>query len=99
MYLNPKSILVMKKVLIILVILTAPFLASAQENTSNTVAEKNITVTNAVKEDVKTEASKSTAASFRAKAKDMNYKKSNDIISVKAYRKSLQIKVKEIKLC
>ena len=89
----------MKKVLIILVILTAPFLASAQDNTTSTVVDETITITAPVKEDVKTEASKSTAASFRAKAKDMNYKKSNDIISVKAYRKSLQIKVKEIKLC
>jgi cell division protein FtsX len=91
----------MKKVLIILVILTAPFLASAQDNTSNTVVEENITVTATVKEEVKTDiaTSQSAAARLRAKAKDMNYKKSNDIISVKAYRKSLQIKVKEIKLC
>jgi hypothetical protein len=91
----------MKKVLIILVILTAPFLASAQDNTTSTVVDETITITTPVKEEVKTEVStqKSTAASFRTKAKDMNYKKSNDIISVKAYRKSLQIKVKEIKLC
>jgi len=91
----------MKKVLIILVILTAPFLASAQDNTTSTVAEETISITAPVKEEVKTEVStqQSTAASFRAKAKDMNYKKSNDIISIKAYRKSLQIKIKEVKLC
>jgi len=28
-----------------------------------------------------------------------NYKKSNELTSIKAYRKSLQIKVKEIKNC
>ena len=89
----------MKKVLIILVILTAPFLAVAQDNTTSTVVDETITITTPVKEEVKTEVQNSTAASFRAKAKDMNYKKSNDIISVKAYRKSLQIKVKEVKLC
>ena len=90
----------MKKVLIILVILTAPFLAAAQDTTS-TVTEETITITAPVKEEVKTEVStqNSTAATSRAKAKDMNYKKSNDIISVKAYRKSLQIKIKEVKLC
>lgn len=30
---------------------------------------------------------------------ELNQKKSNDLISIKAYRKSLQIKTKEIKLC
>jgi len=101
MYLNPKSILVMKKVLIILVILTAPFLTVAQNNTSTTVTETSITVTASTQEEVKTDVSaqETAEAKFRAKAKDMNYKKSNDIISVKAYRKSLQIKVKDIKLC
>jgi len=78
----------MKKVLIILVFLTAPFLMEAQNNTTST------------KEEVKTEiASEQAAAKFKAQAADMNYKKSNDIISIKAYRKSLQIKVKEVKLC
>lgn len=79
----------MKKVLILIVFLTAPFLMMAQNDTTST------------KEEVKTEvAPKQTAeAKFRAKAADMNYKKSNDIISIKAYRKSLQIKVKEVKLC
>ena len=91
----------MKKVLIILVILTAPFLTGAQNNTASIVVEETITITAPVKEEVKTEVStqQSTASTFRAKAKDMNYKKSNDIISIKAYRKSLQIKVKEVKLC
>jgi len=52
------------------------------------------------KEEVKTEiASEQAVAKFKAQAADMNYKKSNDIISIKAYRKSLQIKVKEVKLC
>ena len=101
MYLKPKSIIVMKKVLIILVILTAPFLTVAQNNTTTTVTETGITVTTPTQEEVKTDVSaqETAEAKFRAKAKDLNYKKSNDIISVKAYRKSLQIKVKDIKLC
>lgn len=91
----------MKKVLIILVILTAPFLTGAQNNTTSTAAEEFITVTASTKEEVKTDiSSKNTAeAKLKALANDMNYKKSNDIISIKAYRKSLQIKVKEVKLC
>ena len=91
----------MKKVLIIIVILTAPFLTEAQNNTSSTVTETGITVTTSTQEEIKTDISAQEAAEakFRAKAKDLNYKKSNDIISVKAYRKSLQIKIKEVKIC
>jgi hypothetical protein len=92
----------MKKVLIIIVILTAPFLMVAQNNSSSSIiSEENITITLATNDEVKTDmpAQKTAEAKFRAKAKDMNYKKSNDIISVKAYRKSLQIKVKEVKIC
>jgi hypothetical protein len=91
----------MKKVLIIMVILTAPFLMVAQSNTTSTVNEEVITITPTTNEEVKTDipALKTAEAKFKAKAKDMNYKKSNDIISIKAYRKSLQIKVKEVKIC
>lgn len=92
----------MKKVVIILVILTVPFLTFAQNSTStSTISEEFVTVATFINEDVKTDipAQKTAEAKFRAKAKDMNYKKSNDIISIKAYRKSLQIKVKEVKLC
>lgn len=48
----------------------------------------------------KPEAAKTTiSAKTKAKFSKMNYKKSNEIISIKAYRKSLQIKVKTKKLC
>lgn len=91
----------MKKVVIIIVILTAPFLTFSQNNASSTISEETITITPAANDEAKTNmpAQKTAEAKFRAKAKDMNYKKSNDIISVKAYRKSLQIKIKEIKIC
>lgn len=90
----------MKKVLIILVILIAPFAVAAQDNTASAPVEETINVA-PVKEDVKTDVStKETAeAKFKAQAIDMNYKKSNDIISIKAYRKSLQIKIKEVINC
>ena len=41
----------------------------------------------------------SASAKMKAKVSKMNRKKSNEIISIKAYRKSLQIKVKTKKLC
>ncbi len=40
----------------------------------------------------------SASAKMKAKVSKMNRKKSNEIISIKAYRKSLQIKVKTKKL-
>jgi hypothetical protein len=91
----------MKKVLIIMVILTAPFLMVALSNSTSTVNEEVITITPTTTEAVNTNnTNQNTAeAKFKAQANDMNYKKSNDIISIKAYRKSLQIKVKEVKIC
>lgn len=48
----------------------------------------------------KPEARKATiSAKVKAKVIKINHKKSNEIISIKAYRKSLQIKVKTVKLC
>lgn len=84
-----------------MVILTAPFLMVAQSNSTSTVNEEVITITPTTNEEVKTNNSNQNTAEakFKAQANDMNYKKSNDIISIKAYRKSLQIKVKEVKLC
>lgn len=91
----------MKKVLIILVILIAPLAAVAQDHTTSTTTEAIINVTTSSEETFKTDNStKDTAeAKIKAEVNGMNYKKSNDIISIKAYRKSLQIKVKEVKLC
>ena len=86
----------MKKVLITLVILVAPFVAMAQNQTTNTPAETVITV---VASTTEASSKQSAEAKLQAQANDMNYKKSNDIISIRAYRKSLQVKVKEVKLC
>lgn len=86
----------MKKVLITLVILVAPFVAIAQNETTNTPAQEDITV---VASTTEASTNQTAEAKLQAQANDMNYKKSNDIISIKAYRKSLQVKVKEVKLC
>ena len=91
----------MKKVLIILVILIAPFAVAAQNNTASAPAQETTNVAPSTQEEIKTDASvkENAQAKFKAEAIDMNYKKSNDIISIKAYRKSLQIKVKEVIIC
>lgn len=90
----------MKKLLTILVFTMLPFLSMGQDtnvdiknsDTTETVIEKTIETQKINKE---------TTSSSAAKAQllKINKKKSSEIISIKAYRKSLQIKVKTIKLC
>ncbi|MEM5566651.1 hypothetical protein WNY78_16130 [Psychroserpens sp. AS72] len=87
----------MKKVFTILAFTLLPLLSTGQE--TNEVIKNNDTVIEKTIEskDIK----KETAASSTMKAQvlKINRKKSTEIISIKAYRKSLQIKVKTIKLC
>lgn len=86
----------MKKVLIIILFLTVSSVGFAQEN----VTVNNETELIETPVVVKTEANKvSVSAEIKAKVLKLNRKKSNEIISIKAYRKSLQIKVKTVKLC
>jgi hypothetical protein len=92
---NPSTI--MKKVLTILALTLLPILSMGQEN--NEVIKNNDTVIEKTLEskDIKKETAART--SMRAKVLKIDRKKSTEIISIKAYRKSLQIKVKTVKLC
>lgn len=85
----------MKRVFIILVLSFLPLIGSAQ----STAPSQNEVVTETLVK--KTEANKTTALKAETKAtlNHLNYKKSNELISIKAYRKSLQIKARTIKLC
>ena len=81
----------MNKVLIIIAFLIVPFLGTAQNDSEIVKTE--------AKSIIKTEVAikKIDPISINPKTQnlDLNYKKSNDIISVKAYIKSLQLKRKE----
>ena len=86
----------MKKGLVIILFLTMSLAGFAQQdvvvNTNTELVERT--------KAVKPEAMKaSISAKYKAKVLKINRKKSNEIISIKAYRKSLQIKVKTKKLC
>ncbi|MFT4804532.1 MAG: hypothetical protein ACJAZK_001499 [Psychroserpens sp.] len=90
----------MKKVLTILAFTLLPFLSIGQEvnediknnDTIETVIEKTLETNGINQETV-------SSSTMKAKVLKLNRKKSSEIISIKAYRKSLQIKVKTIKLC
>jgi hypothetical protein len=88
----------MKKVLILIAMITLPLLTVGQTATSDTLKQNEIITVEATDiQQSETKTVLSTAA--KAEVNDLSYKKSNELISIKAYRKSLQIKVKEIKNC
>ncbi|WP_298904407.1 hypothetical protein [uncultured Psychroserpens sp.] len=90
----------MKKVLTILAFTMLPLLSVGQD--TNVDIKNNDTVETVIENKGKTqEIKKETRAASAVKAQllKINRKKSSDIISIKAYRKSLQIKVKTVKLC
>jgi hypothetical protein len=86
----------MKKGLVIILFLTMSLAGFAQQDVLvNTTSELIETVKAEAPEIKKT----SISSKYKAEVLKMNHKKSNEIISIKAYRKSLQIKVKTKKLC
>ena len=87
---------IMKKVLIFLVFLSLPLLSIGQNTDTN---GETIEITVKGKETVEPKKETTDSSKIKSELLDLNYKKSNDIISIKAYRKSLQIKVKTVKLC
>lgn len=89
----------MKKGLVVILFLTLPLLSLAQQEVANAVTsgpvKELIEGTKAEQPAVK----KSSSSKIKAQMINLEHKKSNDIISIKAYRKSLQIKVKTKRLC
>ncbi|QNK77262.1 hypothetical protein [Winogradskyella undariae] len=92
----------MKNGLIILFFLTMSFTGFAQQdvivNNKTELVETAKTIKSETLETSET-INASISAKVKAKVLKMNRKKSNEIISIKAYRISLQIKVKTIKTC
>jgi hypothetical protein len=86
----------MKKGLVIILFLTLSLAGFAQQDVIvNTTTEL---VATAKAETLETKKA-SVSDRFRARVLKINRKKNNEIISIKAYRKSLQIKVKTKRLC
>lgn len=92
-----KPRIIMKKVLILIALITLPVLTFGQ-NASNDTAKQNDTI-ETISTTTETVNQPALSTSAKAEVNDLNYKKSIELISIKAYRKSLQIKVKEIKNC
>lgn len=78
-----------------------PALGFAQDTVTSNDAIQQVTKDEVSNTSIETKTINETKINNQLKAQliELNQKKSNDIISIKAYRKSLQIKTKEIKLC
>ncbi|NRA94375.1 MAG: hypothetical protein HRU26_17195 [Psychroserpens sp.] len=89
----------MKKVLTILALVLLPVLSYGQN--ANAETKKNDSVETVIIKETKTQNIKTSTAATSSKAQviKINRKKSNEIISIKSFRKSLHIKVKEVVTC
>lgn len=88
----------MKKILILIALITLPVLTFGQ-NASNDTEKKNEIIALNTLTKVEQTAEINTVVYTKTEVTNLSYKKSNDLISIKAYRKSLQIKVREVKSC
>ncbi|WP_370390035.1 hypothetical protein [uncultured Winogradskyella sp.] len=86
----------MKKFCAILVFLTVSALSFGQSTTATIEGNEDEKQTKLEQPMAK---KSKLSSEIKARVLKINRKKSNDIISIKAYRKSLQIKVKTVKLC
>lgn len=86
----------MKKDLIISILLTISFAGYSQQDLGSA---NGVNLCQIIKVDRSEAAKKVSTAKVKTQLLKINKKKSNEIISIKAYKKSLQIKIKTIKLC
>ncbi|MGJ8548849.1 hypothetical protein [Winogradskyella wichelsiae] len=89
----------MKNGLIILFFLTMTFAGFAQQDELVNNEIEVVETTKTAKSETSEARNITVSAEMKAKVLRINRKKSNEIISIKAYRRSLQIKMKTVKLC
>lgn len=89
----------MKNVLILIAFITLPVLTFGQNAATDTKTQNDLITIEAVTIDKITENLIDLVAFTQNDVVNLSYKKSNDLISIKAYRKSLQIRTKEVKTC
>lgn len=89
----------MKKVLILSALITLPVLSFGQNASSDAVKQNDVITIKTITTEQKTENQIALGTFSKNEVNDLSYKKSIELISIKAYRKSLQIKVKEVKSC
>lgn len=86
----------MKTVIALIVFLSLTTVSFSQ---TSTVSSQETEISNVIKENSTLVRKATTSSKMQRRVKKLNHKKSNQIISIKAYRKSLNVKVKTVKLC
>ncbi len=89
----------MKKLLFLIVLITLPVLTFGQNASNDTVKQNNLITIEAIAVQEIAENQIAFGTFSRNDVVNLSYKKSNDLISIKAYRKSLQIRTREVKAC
>ena len=89
----------MKKLLILIPLIILPMLTFGQNATNDTVKQNDIIAIETITVQQTIENQIAFEVYSKIDVNSLSYKKSNDLISIKAYRKSLQIKTKEVKSC
>ncbi|AXT18889.1 hypothetical protein D7030_00825 [Flavobacteriaceae bacterium AU392] len=84
--------------IIILVLLIAPSIVIGQAQT-NTTKNKIETVTSISKIEISIKKIEPISANPKVQSNNFNHKKSNELISIKSYIRSLQLKRKETVVC
>lgn len=84
----------MNKVLIVIAFLIVPFFATAQNDTKTEISASKTEIKASIKQEVTVKKYDKITIDPKRQNLDLNFKKSNDIIDVKAYIKSLQLKRK-----
>lgn len=89
----------MKKLVSLIALITLPVLSFGQNTSKVTVKLNDAIIIKAVTIQQITEDKAAFAILSKNEVTDLNYKKSIELISIKAFRKSLQIRTKEVKTC
>lgn len=89
----------MQKLVVVVLISFVSVLGFAQETAANSLVKVETVKENLTAKKITTSNESKLITQLKSPWIELNQKKSNDLISIKAYRKSLQIKIKEIKLC
>lgn len=89
----------MKNIIIILSFIAFPILTFGQDAPTESVKQTNIITLEAFTAAQQIENQVAVGTYSKNEVTYLSYKKSIELISIKAYRKSLQIRVKEVKTC
>ncbi|MBA6152214.1 hypothetical protein [Gelidibacter maritimus] len=89
----------MKKLIMLIALIVLPIVSFSQDMSKAQVKQNDIITIKAVTIEQIINSNTAIAIVTKNEVTNLSYKKSIELISIKAYRKSLQIRTKEVKIC